>query len=250
MPSEFSHIPHLSRTHALLAHFETIGLPAETPSSQSTPQNAPGPGQRWMTLRARRANGDEEAADTPPPAARRGRGRGAGTPTGTPRLKKAIASPSKLAASSSAPAILPQPETVICVEEVVAQLEKVELADGEIPVHTSATTVTSTIPVPPSVVGTSNVAPVDPAKPIILRFKRPSPSLPSSDPLPATLIATNGLYPHLPPAFGNISSADVGDASLAYRETSVETSTSEEYVTASSGNEEKREEGHGFVNRT
>jgi histone deacetylase HOS3 len=90
-PSELSHLPHLTRAHALLAHFE--GTPPDTvPSATNTPQQ----GSRMMLRGRRKPNGEDEAAVTPPPtASRRGRGKAAGTPT-------QVGARTKLAAGTSA----------------------------------------------------------------------------------------------------------------------------------------------------
>jgi histone deacetylase HOS3 len=124
-PSELSHLPHLARAHALLAHFE--GTPPETvPSATNTPQQ----GSRMMLRGRRKPNGEDEVAVTPPPtASRRGRGKAAGTPTNvgartmlaagtsatptpTPVAKKTATamSPEKkaLPSSASAPALVTQ----------------------------------------------------------------------------------------------------------------------------------------------
>lgn len=90
-PSELSHLPHLARAHALLAHFE--GTPPDTvPSATNTPQQ----GSRMMLRGRRKPNGEDEVAVTPPPtASRRGRGKAAGTPTN-------VGARTKLAAGTSA----------------------------------------------------------------------------------------------------------------------------------------------------
>lgn len=102
-PPEYAHLSHLARTHAIFAHFESIGetLP---PSVVSTPQHA-GTTSR-MALRERKMKVEEYMSITPPPtAARRGRGRGAASAapsaSNTPR--------GKTAAQKQAPPLPPLP---------------------------------------------------------------------------------------------------------------------------------------------
>ena len=99
LPTEFTSHPHLIRTHALLSHFETIGISPENvalpPSASNTPQHMSSSASGRMTLRDRRKV--EEEVTPPPTVSRRGRGVGVGTPRGrggpsTPIARKAVTS--------------------------------------------------------------------------------------------------------------------------------------------------------------
>lgn len=228
-----------------------------------------------MTLRARRANGDEDGStETPPPTARRGRGRGVGTPTATatstPRVKKLVPSPNKLATSSSAPTLSREQKgkgKAVEVDEVVERMSKVGLVQEvddraatrearPLPtaVISTSATVTGQEIVPHQIhtasdhsgstaVNSNTSTALDAtAKPIMLRFKRPQtvtppPDLGSSSVQNSPLPSPVNLYPPLPQSIP--SQPVMLSDRLAYRETSAETSTSGEYVTASSGGEER-----------
>lgn len=155
------------------------------------------------------------------------------------RMSKVAVGPSSLGRSAFTPDTTSAPVAPVSLEAAVT-LSHLNAAIHALP-HPS-TSVRS--PYPPLPVGSTR--PVEAigapetdaaaAKRIYLRFKRPDTD--TSVPPSALAHPSTGLYPVLAPSAASTSMSTLDRT--GYRETSAETSTSGEYVTASSGGEEGR----------
>jgi hypothetical protein len=205
LPTEFNSHPHLIRTHALLNHFETIGISPENtalpPSVASTPQHMSmsTSSSGRMTLRDRRKNNEEEV--TPPPTvARRGRGTPRGKAQGgpsTPIARKAVTSKfvtpphshlsEEIDTPTAAPTISKSDSAFIPNHHPKLELKPEPISNTQLP------PLDQTVQPPPSDAQTQGQT----AK-IILRFTRPTP-LP-----PAELASLPSPITPLPPLHSTI----------------------------------------------
>lgn len=249
LASEFSGVPHLVRTHALLGHFETFGVSADAiPASvTSTPQHAgalgSGSGGR-MTLRERRKGngypyGNDEEVTPPPTASRRGRGtpRGKATAPSTPLARQTVQQ-SKMSSPINANAddmSTPTPHDVRL--NVKAPLPTTPTVDPPTPIPEKP------LPHPPATASAAKTLQDDvskePKQPkIMLRFARPRPLPPAelaSLPSPITPLppSQSSLYPLLPQLSATSDNLTI-EQRLAYREGSSSTATSDDYLSARS----------------
>ncbi|KAK8850477.1 hypothetical protein IAR55_004395 [Kwoniella newhampshirensis] len=260
-PSDLSSHSHLLRTHALLGHFESIGVPeAAAPSVTSTPQTV----AARMTLRDRSRKVDDSApasTESTPAIRRPARGRGAGasvttptarskdaratvtTPTAAAKVVKA-ATPSERKTSREEDVGLPQSKSdgfLLKKVEVETKVDVVEpaLLQGLAGVSLRGDCAErEAVPSERSKdepAGLTHQEPVSVSASIpkiILRIPRPNPSPPASiqeSPLSFAAIAQHSVYPILPPPASSTATTSAAprlssQQRMAYREGSASAS--------------------------
>jgi hypothetical protein len=208
LPTESNSHPHLIRAHALLGHFETIGISPENvalpPSASNTPQHMTTSASGRMTLRDRRKVEEEV---TPPPTVSR-KTRGVGTPRArggpsTPIARKAVTSRFVTPPHSDHFEELDTPTAAPSISKVEPSSTKTsDLPNQSLraPANVQAATTTST----QAPIATQVPVPAQQNQPpkIVLRFTRPTPLPPAelaSLPSPITPLppSHSSIYPHL-----------------------------------------------------